>query len=49
MDAGGAVWLSSKTKIPVSFTTPTSPVVIWILKPVAVPTTRTEPQLTPGA
>ena len=49
MDAGAAVWLNSKTKIPVNFTTPTSPAVISILKPVAALTTRTEPQSTPGA
>jgi len=49
MDAGGAVWLSLKMKIPVSFITPMSLAVISILKPVAALTTRTEPQSTPGA
>ena len=49
MDAGVAVWLSSKTKIPVSFTTPTPSAVISIQEPVAALTTGTEPQLIPDA
>ena len=48
MDVGAAAWLSSKTKIPVNFTIPMPPAVTSIPKPVAVLTTRIEPQSIPN-